>query len=77
MKLRRKEELCDNDQVRYHVVLDPETGVTDVVTLKGSRMERVNAWRRYLYVRTGTKNITTCNKIAKAMGFDELIEWNR
>jgi len=77
MNLKQKEHLCDNDFTRYHVVLDEEIGLTDVLTLKGSRMERVKAWRRYLYVRTGQRNITHANKIAKAMGFDELIEWNR
>ena len=77
MSLKKKEKLCDNDYTRYHVVLDEETGLTDVLTLKGTRMERVNAWRRYLFVRTGQRDITQANKIAKAMGFDELIEWRR
>ena len=62
---------------KYRVLLEEETGVMDIITLEGMPQERINQWRRYLFARAGVDDLTQCNRVAEAMGFHELVSWEK
>ena len=51
-----------------------QSQTVDVLTLEGTKKQKQAAWRRYLSVRCGIWDYHEYNRIAKALGFDELIK---
>ena len=54
--------------------LEGESQTVDVLTLEGTKKQKIKAWRRYLTVRAGVWDVHQCNRIAKDLGFRELIK---
>ena len=63
---------------RYYVplneVVEGESQTVDVVTLTGTKKQKRAAWRRYLGVRCDVFDYHECDRIAKELGFTELIK---
>ena len=68
--------------MRYNVPInDPEidadgeegSQTIDIVTLEGTKKQKIKAWRRYLRVRLGTQDVHTMNRVTNALGFNELV----
>ena len=51
-----------------------ESQTTDILTLTGTKKQKRAAWRRYLSIRCGEFDFHECNRIAKELGFKELIK---
>ena len=49
--------------------------MTDKLTLEGTTKERILQWKKYLYVRAGVDTTSECNRVAKALGFTELVDY--
>lgn len=65
----------ESEQKYIIKIMEPPHDIADVVTLTGDRSSRVIQWRKYLSIRVGTTSISECNRIAKALGFLELVDW--
>jgi hypothetical protein len=46
----------------------------DILTLEGTKKQKRKQWKSYLQVRAGVIDVHECNRIAKAMGFKELVK---
>jgi hypothetical protein len=51
-----------------------ESQTVDILTLEGTRKQKLKQWRGYLQVRCGVIDYHECNRIAKAMGFRDLVK---
>ena len=54
--------------------VEGESQTVDILTLRGSKKQKRKDWRKYLAVRADISDYHECNRIAKALGFDELIK---
>ena len=63
---------------KYYIPLneanDDMSQTVDVVTLTGTKKQKRAAWRRYLGVRCEVFDYHECNRIARELGFKELIK---
>lgn len=67
---------------KYYVPLNPDmdqegneqSQTVDIVTLTGTKKQKRAAWRRYLSVRCGVFDYHECNRIARELGFRELVK---
>ena len=62
----------------YFIPINPlteedRTQTVDVLELRGTKKQRIKAWRNYLRVRLGSNDVHKFNHVAKEMGFEELI----
>jgi hypothetical protein len=46
----------------------------DVVTVTGTKKQRIKQWREYLSIRLKTSDVHTMNKTTRKLGFRELIK---
>ena len=63
---------------RYHIPLNEaepgQSQTVDILTLEGTKKQKRKQWRKYLQVRAGISDYHECNRIARKMGFKELIK---
>lgn len=63
---------------KYYIPLNEvgEDGsqTVDIVHLTGTKKQKRAAWRRYLSVRAEVFDYHECNRIARELGFKELIK---
>ena len=63
---------------KYYIPLneasDGGSQTVDVVDLTGTKKQKRAAWRRYLGVRCDVFDYHECNRIAREMGFKDLIK---
>ena len=60
---------------RFFIPLNEEGDSTtmDILTVSGTKKKKKKQWRKYLAVRCGISDYHTCSRIAKELGFDELV----
>ena len=54
--------------------LEGESQTVDLLTLEGTKKQKIKAWRKYLTVRAGVWDVHACNQIARELGFKELVK---
>lgn len=51
-----------------------ESQTVDVLTLEGTKRKKRKQWRAYLKVRAGIIDFHECNRVARELGFEELVK---
>ena len=54
--------------------VEGQSQTVDILTLEGTKKQKIKAWRKYLTVRANVWNVHECNQIAKDLGFRELVK---
>jgi hypothetical protein len=54
--------------------LDGGSQTIDILRLEGTKKQKRKQWRGYLQVRCGVVDYHECNRIAREMGFRELVK---